>query len=170
MWFFFFFAIDQLESATGIHTFPPSWIPQPAPSLAYPSGLSQSTGFRCPASHIELALVIYFTYGNGHVSIIFSQIIPPSPFPTESKSPFFTSVSPLLPWMYDHWYHLSKFHIYVLICSICLSLSDLLHYSNHWCIYAYVCHFILCFLFVPSILFFLWVGWWFFKIPFRFFV
>ena len=37
---------------------------------------------------------ICFTYGNVHVSVLFSQIIPPSPSPTESKSLFFTSVSP----------------------------------------------------------------------------
>ena len=33
-------------------------------SLLHPSWLSQSTGFECPASCIELALVIYFIYGN----------------------------------------------------------------------------------------------------------
>ena len=41
-------------------------------------------------------LVIYFTYGNIHVSMLISQIIPPSSSPTESKSLFFTSVSLLL--------------------------------------------------------------------------
>ena len=35
---------------------------------------------------IELGLVIYFAYGNIHVSLLFSQIILPSPSPTESKS------------------------------------------------------------------------------------
>ena len=59
-------------------------------------GLSQCTGFECPASCIELGLVIYFIYGNIHVSMLFSQIIPLSPSPTESKSLFFTSVSLLL--------------------------------------------------------------------------
>ena len=72
--------------------------PHPKPSLSppsqpYPSGLSQSTGFGCPASCIKLALAIYFTYDNVYVLMLFSQIIPPSPFPTESKSLFFTSVS-----------------------------------------------------------------------------
>ena len=32
-------------------------------------------------------------YGNVYVSALFSQIIPPSPSPTEYKSLFFTSVS-----------------------------------------------------------------------------
>ena len=68
----------------------------PPPSPPHLSGLSQSTGFECPASCIELALVICFTYGNIHVSMLFSQIIPPSPSPTESKSLFFISVSLLL--------------------------------------------------------------------------
>ena len=29
--------------------------------------------FECPVSCIELALVIYFTYGNIHVSVLFSE-------------------------------------------------------------------------------------------------
>ena len=78
---------------------PPSWTPLPPPSPPHPSGLLQSTIFGCPASCIDLALVIYFTYGNIHVSMLFSQILPPLPSPTESKSLFLTSVSPLLPWM-----------------------------------------------------------------------
>ena len=75
---------------------PLSQTPFPPPSPSHPSGLSQSTGFECPVSRIELVLVIYFTYGNIHVSMLFSQTIPPSPSPTESKSLFFTSVSLLL--------------------------------------------------------------------------
>ena len=46
-----------------------------------------------PVSCIEPELVIYFLYDNTHVSMLFSQIIPPSPSSTESKSLFFTSVS-----------------------------------------------------------------------------
>ena len=82
--------------------------PFPPPSPPYPSGLSQSTGLECPALCIKLALVICFTYGNGpgvlrfmgsqrvrhdwatelnvYVSMVFSQIIPPSPSLSESKS------------------------------------------------------------------------------------
>ena len=68
-------------------------------STSYLSRLSQSIGFGCPASCIELTLVIHFTYSNVCVSMLFSQIFPHSPSPTESKSLFFTSVSPLLPCM-----------------------------------------------------------------------
>ena len=70
--------------------------PQPHPelpsllSLPCSSGLSQSTGFGCPASCIKPALVICFTNGNVHVSMLFSQIIPSLSSPTESKSLFFT--------------------------------------------------------------------------------
>ena len=78
---------------------PPSWTPLPSPSPTYLSGLSQSTTFVCFASCIKLVLVIYLTCGNVHVSMLFSQIIPPSPSPIESKSLFFTSVSSLLPCM-----------------------------------------------------------------------
>ena len=56
-------------------------------------------------------MVIYFTYGNIHVSMLFSQIIPPLPSPTESKRLFYTSVSLLLSCIYGYRYHLSKFHI-----------------------------------------------------------
>ena len=51
----------------------------------------------------------------------FSQIIPPSPSPTESKSLFFTSVSLLLSRIQGYHYHLSKFHIYVSILYWCFS-------------------------------------------------
>ena len=45
----------------------------------------------------------------------FSQIIPPSPSPSESKSPLYTSVSLWLSHIQSHHYHLSKYHIYVLV-------------------------------------------------------
>ena len=75
------------------HLEPPSHLP---PSPSHPSGLSQCTGIECPVSCIELGLVIYFTYGNRHASVLFSQIIPPLASPTDSKSLFFISVTLLL--------------------------------------------------------------------------
>ena len=46
-----------------------------------PSRLSQSTGldFGFPTSYSKFPLAIYFTYGNIHVSVLLSQVIPPSP-------------------------------------------------------------------------------------------
>ena len=54
----------------------------PPPSLLHPPRLCQSTSFECPTPCIELALVIYFTFGNIQVSMPFSHIILPSPSPT----------------------------------------------------------------------------------------
>ena len=72
-------------------------VPHPdPPSPSHPSGSSQGTSPEHPASCIEPGLVIYFTYDNTHISVVFYQIIPPSPSPTESKSLFFKSVSLLL--------------------------------------------------------------------------
>ena len=105
----------------------PSWLSLPPPYASHLSESSQFTVFEYPVSCIELGLVIYFTYGIIYVSVLFSQIIPLSPSPTESKSLFFTSVSLFLSHIQGHHYHLSKFHTYALKYSICLSLSDLLH-------------------------------------------
>ena len=59
----------------------------PPPSLPIPSlRVIQCTSPECPVSCMEPGLAIYFTYGTIHVSVLFSQIIPPSHSPTESKS------------------------------------------------------------------------------------
>ena len=71
----------------------PLWTPLPFPSPSHLSGSSQCTSPEHPVSCIKPGQVIYFTYDNIHVSMLFSQIIPPSPSPTESKRLFFTSVS-----------------------------------------------------------------------------
>ena len=67
-----------------VYTCSPSWNPIPAPSPHHPSGSSQCTSSKHPVSCIEPGLVICFTYDIIHVSMPFSQIIPPSPSPTES--------------------------------------------------------------------------------------
>ena len=117
------FAIHQHESATGIHEFP---IPNP-PSLCHPSGSSQCTSPKQPVSCTELGLAIRFIYDIIHVSMPFSQIIPPSPSPTGSKRLFYTSVSLLLSRIQGYCYHLSKFHIYALVYYIGIFLSGLFH-------------------------------------------
>ena len=70
----------------------PSWTSLQPPSSSHPSGSSQYTSPEHPVSCIKPGLAIYFTYDNIHVSMLFSQIIPPLPSPTESKSLFFISV------------------------------------------------------------------------------
>ena len=99
-------------------------------SRSHPSGSFQCTSPEHPVSCIEPGLAICFTYDNIHVSMPFSQTIPPSPSPTESKRLFYTSVSLLLSLIQVYHYHLSKFHIYELVYCIGVLLSGLLHLYN----------------------------------------
>ena len=92
-----------------------SWTAIPPPFPAHPSGSSQCTIPEHPVSCIKPWLAICFTSDYIHVSMLFSQIIPPSPCPTESKRLFFTSVSLLLSHIEGHRYHLSICHIYALV-------------------------------------------------------
>ena len=69
---------------------PPTFLPY------HPSGSSQCTSPKHPVSCIEPRLAICFLYDIIHVSKPFSQIIPPSPSPAESKRLFYTSMSLLL--------------------------------------------------------------------------
>ena len=95
-----------------------SWTPLPPPTPYHLSGSSPHTSPKHPVSCIEHRLAIHFLHASIHVSMPFSQIIPPSPSPSESKRLFYTSVSLLLSCIQGHHCHLSKFHIYVLVYCI----------------------------------------------------
>ena len=91
-----------------VYTCSPSWTPLPPLSPYHPSGSLQWTSPKHPVSWIEPGLATYFIYDIIHVSMPFSQIIPPSPSPTESKRLFYTSVSLLLSHIQGYCYYLSK--------------------------------------------------------------
>ena len=129
--FFFFyivvgFVIHWHESAMDLHVFP-ILIPPPTSLSTRSLWVFPVHQVRARVSCIQPGLVICFTLDNIHVSMLFSRNIPPSPSPTESKSLFYTSVSLFLFCIKGYRYHLSKFHIYVLVCCNGLYLSGLLH-------------------------------------------
>ena len=107
------FATHQHESTTGVHVFP---IPNPPPISTshthHPSGSSQCTSPKHPAPCIKPRLVIRFLYDIIHVSVPFTQIIPPSPSPTEFIAALFiiarTWKQPTCPsadeWIRKLWY------------------------------------------------------------------
>ena len=103
----------ELSSHLPPHTISLGHPSTPAPSILY------------PASNLDWQFC--YLYDIIHVSMPFSQIIPPSPSPTEFRSLFYTSVSFLLSRIQGYRYHLSKFHIYALVYCIGVFLSGLLH-------------------------------------------
>ena len=110
-----------------VYTCSPSWTLLPPPYPYHPSGSSQCTSPKHPVLCIEPGLATRFIYDIIHISVPFSQIIPPFPSPTESKRLFYTSVSLLLSRIQGYCCHLSKFHIYALVYCIGIFLSGLLH-------------------------------------------
>ena len=103
---------------------PPSYFPPHNIPLGHPRAPAPSMLY--PASDIDWRfdsyMIVYMFQWQ-----CFSQIILPSPSPSESKSPLYTSVSFLLFCIQGHHCHLSKFHIYVLVYCIGVFLSGLLH-------------------------------------------
>ena len=69
-----------------------SWTPLPPPTPYHLSGSSPCTSPKHPVSCIEHRLAIRSLHDSIHVSVPFSQIIPPSPSPSESKSSLYTCV------------------------------------------------------------------------------
>ena len=110
-----------------VYTQSQTWTPLPLPSPQHPSGSSPCTSPKHAVSCVGHRLAIRFLHDSMHATMPFSQIIPPSPSPSESKSPFYTSVSLLLSRIQGYHYHLSKFRIYVLVYCIGVFLSGLLH-------------------------------------------
>ena len=113
-----------------------TWTPLPPPSPQHLSGSSPCTSPKHAVSCIRHRLEIRFLHDSIHVSMPFSQIIPPSPSPPESKTLFYTSVSLFLSRIQGYRYHLSKFHIYVLaycigfsfwLTSLCIIGSSFIH-------------------------------------------
>ena len=109
------FAIHWHESATGVHVLPilnPASTSLPIPSL-----------WVIPVHQPRASCILHWTWTGDsfhidiiHVSMPFSQIIPPLPSPTESKRLFYTSVSFLLSRIQGYSYHLSEFHIWYCTC------------------------------------------------------
>ena len=110
-----------------VYTCSPSCTPLPPPSPYHSSESSQCTSPENSVSCIEPELEIRFTYDNIHVSVPSSQIIPLLPSSTESRWLFYTLVPLLLSPIQSYHYHLSKFHMYVLVHCIVVFLSGLLH-------------------------------------------
>ena len=89
----------------------PPWTLLPPPSPFHPSGSSQCTSPKHPVSCIKPGLATRFIHDILHVSMLYSQIFPPSPSPTESIRLFYTSVSLLLSRTQGYCYHLWIKHL-----------------------------------------------------------
>ena len=96
------FAIHQHESTMGVHVFPILNPLSHLPPCNHPFGSPQCTSPKHPAPCIKPRLAIHFLYDSIHVSMPFSEIIPPSPSSTESKRWFYTFF--LQPFCRPHWF------------------------------------------------------------------
>ena len=112
----------------------PNLNPLPLPSPYHPSGSTQCNSPKHPLL-IEARLAILFLYNIIHVSMSFSQIIPRSPFPTESKRLFYSSVSLLLSRIKGYCCHLSKLHMFTVTLKCIPSLQHWIHRQS-----LYLCH------------------------------
>ena len=107
-----------------------TWVPKhELLSHLPPHIISLCTSPKHPVSCIKHRLAIRFLHDSINVSMPFSQIIPPSPSLSPSLKES-NSVSLFLSRIQGHHYHLSKFHIYVLVYCIGVFLSGLLPVSS----------------------------------------
>ena len=97
----------------------------PEPLSLYPlshSLRSSQSKVELPLLYSNFPLAISFTHGNIYSSVLCSQFLPPSSFPTVSTSPCSTSVSLFLPCKYFHQHHFSRFDIVVVQSLSCVRL------------------------------------------------
>ena len=120
------FAIHQHESAMGVHVFP---ILNPPPT-----SLPILSLWVIPAHQPQASCILHWTWTGNSFLIwyytCFNAILPNHPtlsLSTESKRLFHASVCLLLSHIQGYRYHLSKFHIYVLVYCIGVFLSGLLY-------------------------------------------
>ena len=114
-------AIYQHELAIDIQMFPPSWTSLPPLTPCQPSRLSQwiwALNLSSLHHKINFHWISNFTYGDACVSLLLSQLIPPSPYLSVSTSLFSVSMSPLLPWRQVHQYIIFLDSVYAFICDI----------------------------------------------------
>ena len=104
-------------------------LPSHLPLHPIPLGLPSAPGLTTCLMHPTWAGDLFHPWLYTCFDAVLSNI-PPSPSTTESKSLFYTSVSLFLFCIHGYHYHLSKFHIYVLVYYIGLYLSGLLTLYN----------------------------------------
>ena len=116
-------AIRQHASVTGIHMSPPLWTPLPSPTPPRPSGLPQGT-----------RLTSRGHTASSHLLSVFHVAMCMLPHPLSSSRLLLPPLSPQLRSLYlrlhccpANRFINTTFHTHVLIHSICLYLSGLLH-------------------------------------------
>ena len=113
---------NKMTQVVDKHKLPLSWpclpLPIPSPYII----INHWTELLVLYNNFPLAS--YFIHGSVYMPMLLSQFITSSPSPTVSTNLFSASASLFLPHRETHQYHFSRFHIDVLIHSICFSLSE----------------------------------------------
>ena len=124
-------AIHQHESATAIHTPPPSWTPLSSHAPPHPFSLSRSAGLSFLV-HTASSHLLSNLHTEKYVSMLFSQIIPSSPPLTMPTSLFSVSTAPRLPCKCVHQDRISSFYTRVNIQYLSLSFWKRTRSSRWW--------------------------------------